>query len=183
MKRCALVVGHKPDKPGACNETYNVCEFNFNDNLIDSIMESLVDPIDPHGGIDLVKVLRKTYSNLPNEINELNPDFVVSFHCNAFNKKASGTETLYYHTSERGKKIAQKFQDNMVTVLHLPDRGIKGKRVEDRGGHLLRYVKAPCILIEPFFIDNDSDFERITNVRQSFVTAIQKSLFEAADLV
>lgn len=183
MKKCALVVGHKPESPGACNETYGICEFEFNNNLVDRIMESLVDPIDPDGGIELVKVLRRTYKELPDDINKLEPDFVVSFHCNAFNKKTSGTETLYYHNSKTGKKMAEAFQRNMVTALDLPNRGIKGKGVEDRGGHLLRYTNAPCVLIEPIFIDNDSDFDRMSMVKELFIHAIQKSLFESADLV
>jgi len=183
MKKCALIVGHKPDARGACNETYNICEFEFNNALVDDIMKSLVDSIDPDGGIELIKVLRKTYRQLPDDVNELNPDFSVSFHCNAYNKQASGTETLYYHRSERGKKIAQIFQKNMTTVLGLKNRGIAGKKTEDRGGHLLRYTKAPCVLIEPFFIDNDKDFEKMTEERDRFIMAIQKSLFEAADLV
>jgi N-acetylmuramoyl-L-alanine amidase len=183
MKKCVLVVGHKETSPGACNETYNICEFAFNDNLIEQIRTSLVDAIDPDGGIEIVVVYRDTYKGLPSKINDLNPDFVVSFHCNAFNKKVSGTETLYYKSSKRGKKIAELFQNNMVQVLGLSNRGIKPKGSEDRGGYLLRYTNAPAVLIEPIFIDNDSDFEHFTMKRQLFITAIQKSLFEAADVV
>lgn len=183
MKKCALVVGHKPSSPGACNKTYRICEYEFNDSLIEQIRTSLVDAIDPDGGIEIVVVYRDTYKGLPFEINKLNPDFVVSFHCNAFNTKASGTETLYYQSSKKGKKIAEIFQNNMVQVLGLPNRGIKPKGSEDRGGYLLRYTNAPAVLIEPIFIDNDIDFEQFTMKRQLFITAIQKSLFEAADVV
>jgi N-acetylmuramoyl-L-alanine amidase len=183
MKKCALVVGHKPSSAGACNQTYRICEYEFNSNLIDSIRTSLVDAIDPDGGIEIIKVYRDTYRGLPFEINKLNPDFVVSFHCNAFNKKASGTETLYYRSSKRGEQIADIFQNNMVRALGLPNRGIKPKGSEDRGGYLLRYTNAPAVLIEPIFIDNDNDFEQFTMKRQRFISAIQKSLFEAADVV
>ncbi|KKK66742.1 hypothetical protein LCGC14_2961020, partial [marine sediment metagenome] len=34
------------------------------------------------------------------------------------------------------------------------------RTAEDRGGYLLRYTKAPCILAEPFFIDNNDDLAR-----------------------
>jgi len=183
MKKCALIVGHKSESPGACNETYNICEFEFNNNLVDRIMQSFNDPVDPHATVELVKVLRKTYKGLPDDVNRLNPDFAVSFHCNAFNKTASGTETLFYHRSETGKKMAQIFQKNMVHVLGLKDRGIAGKTTEDRGGHLLRYTNCPCVLIEPFFIDNDLDFEKMSAVKQHFIMAIQKSIYEAAELV
>ncbi len=183
MKKCALVVGHKLDSPGACNETQGLCEFELNNELVDLIISRLASSIDPDGGIELVKVLRDTYRGLPNDINMLNPDFVVSFHCNAFNKRASGTETLYYHKSVKGRKIAKCFQENMLHILELKDRGIKGIDVEDRGGHLLKYTNAPCVLIEPFFIDNNSDFNKYTANKLMFIQAIHKSLFEAVDVV
>jgi N-acetylmuramoyl-L-alanine amidase len=183
MKKCVLVVGHKPDRPGACNQTYRICEFEFNDTLVNAVMESLMDSIDPDGGIELVKVLRKEYPDLPFEINKLNPDFIVSFHANSFNSKVSGTETLYCYGSTRGEKMAQTFQRNMVTALGLPNRGVIPKRERERGGHLLRYTNAPAIILEPFFIDNDSNFERFVLKRQLFISAIQKSLFEVADII
>lgn len=183
MKKCALVVGHKPDKAGACNKKYRICEFELTNNLVDSIMESLRDSVDPDGGIELIKVLRKRYGDLPFEINNLNPDFIVSFHANAFDEKVSGTETLYCYGSSRGEKVAKTFQRNMVTALELPDRGIIPKREKERGGHLLRYTEAPAVILEPFFIDNDSDFEKFRFKEQLFISAIQKSLFEVADII
>jgi len=183
MKKCALVVGHKPESPGACNETHGICEFELNNELVDLIMSRLSSSVEPDGGIELVKVLRNTYRGLPSDINELNPDFVVSFHCNAFNKRASGTETLFYRSSMKGKKIAERFQENMTHILELPDRGIKGISVEDRGGHLLKYTNAPCVLVEPFFIDNDNDYRKYIANKLMFVQAIHRSLFEAADVV
>jgi N-acetylmuramoyl-L-alanine amidase len=183
MKKCALVVGHKPHSPGACNESSGICEFELNNELVDLIISRLSSSVDPDGGIELVKVLRNTYKGLPDDINKLEPDFVVSFHCNAYNKRASGTETLFYHKSMKGKKIAELFQENMLYILELPNRGVKGISVEDRGGNLLRYTNAPCVLIEPFFIDNDNDLRRYTANKLMFVQAIHKSLFEAADVV
>ncbi|MCP4503027.1 MAG: N-acetylmuramoyl-L-alanine amidase, partial [Deltaproteobacteria bacterium] len=100
-----------------------------------------------------------TYRALPKQINEHHPDLVVSLHCNAFNKKATGTETLYYHASTEGKRMASLLQRKIVDVLGLADRGIKPKHSEDRGGYLLRETNAPCVLAEPFFIDNNKDLK------------------------
>ena len=83
----------------------------------------------------------------------------------------------------KGKQIAELFQENMLHILELPNRGVKGISVEDRGGNLLRYTNAPCVLIEPFFIDNNNDLRRYTANKLMFVQAIHKSLFEAADVV
>jgi N-acetylmuramoyl-L-alanine amidase len=167
----SLVIGHSKNKPGACNETYGICEYDFNEYIVNSISRKL--HVIPH------KVhYRQSYSDLPAQINLFNPRFVVSFHCNAFNKTASGTEVLYYSTSEKGKEIARIFNDNLVKALGLNDRGIKPKSEKDRGGYLLRHTLAPCIICEPFFIDNNSDLERAQDNKEDLVVAYTNSILE-----
>ena len=133
----ALVIGHKDHHPGACNKDDDLCEFCFNEELAYDISTEL-------WYFDSEIVYREdggSYSKLPFYINEdIDPELVVSLHCNAFNTKASGTEVLYYHRSIKGKAIAQVFQANLLYALELPDRGIKGKGTEDRGGFILRYT-------------------------------------------
>jgi N-acetylmuramoyl-L-alanine amidase len=180
MTKCALVIGHTAAKSGARNAVYNISEFEFNERLINDLVSTLHDPIETPT-IEPNVVYRKTYSELPNDVNAINPDFVVSFHCNAYNTVASGTETLYYHSSTKGKAIAKIFQDNIVHVLGLSNRGVKGKGTEDRGGYLLRYTKAPAVLLEPFFIDNVKDYDRVISVYDEFLQALRKSLFETVD--
>jgi N-acetylmuramoyl-L-alanine amidase len=109
--------------------------------------------------------------DIPQNINTLEPDFIVSLHCNAFNGKVSGTEVLYYHKSERGKKIAETLLNHLVEHLKLPNRGIKPKTTEDRGGYLLCYTNAPCVIAEPFFIDNDDDLARAQEDMDGLVAA------------
>lgn len=165
-KKCALVIGHKASSPGAVNENSGVSEFEFNEDLSIRIENHYNDNPDLYKNVEIVRVYRKTnYENLPHEINELDPDFIVSLHCNAYDEpegipEATGTEVLYYHTSEKGKKIAQILQRHLIDALGLKDRGIKPKNSEARGGYLLKTTKAPCVIAEPFFIDNDSDFEK-----------------------
>ena len=146
-KLCALVIGHKKSSPGAVNENAGLTEFDFNDYLAIRIEKKVKK-------MRVQRIYRRTYKELPDDINTLNPDFIVSLHCNAFNGRASGTEALYYHKSEKGKKMAEILLNHLVEHLKLPDRGIKPKTAEDRGGLLLRYTKAPCLIAEPFFIDN-----------------------------
>lgn len=156
MKKVALVVGHKPSSRGAYNETSDVYEFDFNDKLVEAVEEELT-----FGWFDKVEsviIYRDTYTGLPGKIDAENPDFIVSFHCNAFNKKAGGTEVLYYHKSKKGKKMADILQKHFLRRLGLKDRGVIGKTAEDRGGYLLRYTNAPCVIAEPFFIDNDDEY-------------------------
>jgi N-acetylmuramoyl-L-alanine amidase len=174
--KIALVVGHKANAAGACNKNYNICEFPFNDKLVQDLKARV------NNKHDIEIVYRDTYNGLPAKINALSPKFIVSFHCNAFNTKASGTETLYYHKSSKGVQIAEIFQKNMIAALGLKDRGIKPKTAEDRGGYLLRYTNAPAVLIEPFFIDNDTDYQTVMNNYESFLQALEKSLDEASNL-
>ncbi len=151
---CALVIGHKKASPGAVNARTGLTEFAFNEDLAMRIETRI------RATVAIQRVYRRTYRELPDDINALDPDFVVSLHCNAFDGQASGTEVLYYHRSQRGRHMAATLQQKLVAALGLPDRGIQPRTTEDRGGYLLRYTRAPCVIAEPFFIDNDADLAR-----------------------
>lgn len=170
-KLCALVIGHKKSSPGAVNQRTGLTEFEFNEDLAIRIEKKVKK-------VDIQRVYRRTYEELPSDINALNPDFIISLHCNAFDGKASGTEVLYYHKSEKGKIMAEILLKHLVECLELPNRGIKPKTAEDRGGYLLRYTKAPCVISEPFFIDNDIDLaraqEKIDDLAQAYAKAIEE---------
>ncbi len=153
MALCALVIGHKKKSPGAANADAKLNEFYFNDELARKIEAKATNT-------EIQRVYRRTYESLPDDINELEPDFIVSLHCNAFNGKASGTEVLYYHKSKKGERLAGILLRHLVDHLKLPNRGIKPRTAEDRGGYLLRYTKAPCVIGEPFFIDNNDDLAK-----------------------
>ena len=150
--RIALIVGHSKTSQGAVNKNSKLSEFQYNDVLVNDIYALLIKR-----GFDVVLVYRNTYKALPKKVNATNPDIIISFHCNAYNCKASGSEVLYHYRSKNGEQLAKKLQKAIVKVLKLPDRGIKPRSVEDRGGYLLKYTNAPCVIIEPFFIDNDND--------------------------
>ncbi|RLI51747.1 MAG: hypothetical protein DRO93_15805, partial [Candidatus Thorarchaeota archaeon] len=175
-KLCALVIGHKKTSPGAINKKTGITEFEFNDDLAIRIEKKVKN-------VDIQRVYRRTYKELPHDINELDPDFIISLHCNAFNEKASGTEVLYYHRSEKGKKMAEILLKHLVEHLKLPNRGIKPKTAEDRGGYLLRYTKAPCIIAEPFFIDNDDDLARAQEDIDGLAEAYAKTIEEIVEVV
>jgi N-acetylmuramoyl-L-alanine amidase len=164
MKKCALVIGHKKSSPGASNKSSGLAEFIFNDKLAIDIEEEI-------SGVEVQRVYRRTYNSLPGDINELDPDFIVSLHCNAFDGSASVTEVLYYHRSTKGKLIAGILNEHLVEALGLKNRGIKPKTAEDRGGYLLKNTVAPCVIAEPFFIDNNEDLKTVTDKRNLLVKA------------
>ena len=172
--KVALVVGHKENSPGASNKKTEMSEYAFNNELAHDISDKLGE-----SGIVCEIVYRNEYSKLPFEVNlNVKPDFILSLHCNAFDTRATGTEVLYYHSSVKSKWMAQILQNEIVNALDLRDRGVKAKHTEDRGGYLLRYTEAPCVICEPFFIDNDTDLraalDHYDELLKAYVTGIEK---------
>ncbi len=90
---------------------------------------------------------------------------------------------LYYHSSDAGRTIAEILQRCLVDFLSLPDRGIKPKTSEDRGGYLLRYTNAPCVIAEPFFIDNDHDLARAHEDLYGLAAAYTNAIDEISQIV
>tara|TARA_R110000796_G_scaffold252537_2_gene387478 strand:+ start:29818 stop:30462 length:645 start_codon:yes stop_codon:yes gene_type:complete len=176
--RVAVVVGHEPTRPGACNREANLCEFEFNDWIADQML------LDPPVGIELLKVHRHpgTYSALPAKINALNPDLVLSLHCNGYDGEVSGSETLYTSGSSDGARFAGMIQARVLSALHLANRGIKSRVRGDRGGTLLFGTEAPAVIAEPFFIDNDSDLATANSNLARLIDAYLKSIAEFADI-
>lgn len=153
MKTVALITGHSTTDPGAVNPNTGHKEYDYNSELVSMISSRLAGA----GLVRPIIVHRDTYSGLPAKVNATGADIALEFHCNAFNGKASGTEMLYWHTSGKGKAVAQQMQDAAYTVLALPYRGVKPINRKSRGGHLLRGTIMPCVIVESFFIDNDKD--------------------------
>lgn len=67
-----------------------------------------------------------------------------------------------------------------MDALGINDRGIKPKTAEDRGGFLLRYTSMPCLIAEPFFIDNDEDLAKANSNRDELVQAYADAITEIA---
>ena len=151
----ALVVGHSKESQGAVNMSLGMTEFQYNEELVHTVACNLLNT--QHKALVFY---RNKYRDLPFEINSKSPDLILSFHCNAYNTRVSGTEALYYHTSSMGKEIATELSHKLSQLLEIPNRGAKPKTAEDRGGYLLKYTVAPCVILEPFFIDNTSDLQK-----------------------
>ncbi|MCG7587530.1 N-acetylmuramoyl-L-alanine amidase [Photobacterium sp. OFAV2-7] len=151
--RIAIVIGHQVDSPGAGNKEKGVFEFGFNEPLAHKIADKLAAY-----GHEPIVIYRKTYAALPADINRTEPDMIISLHCNAFNYETSGTTMLYYKPSKKGKVLAACLQESVTKALGLRDRGIVGKKT-GRGKSLLKGTKAPAVIAEPFFIDNNKDLK------------------------
>lgn len=171
-----LTVGHRPHSPGAANmgspdPDDDVYEFYFNRPIVQAVAERLYElgvDADPDEYRGRGNVARWNGAS----------DLLVEFHCNAANGNASGTEVIHAVGSEKGMEAAGIIQRHLVAALGLRDRGIKGPW-NNRGGYLLYGVRQPCVIVEPFFIDNDDDLARAKSV--DLVGAYTAALAEIAE--
>lgn len=107
------------------------------------------------------------------EANEWGADLFVSIHFNAFNKRASGTETLV-SGSAASLLLGCGLQSNVKAVLGLPDRGLK----ERPGLFVLHNTAMPAAVLEVCFIDNDCDMRRYGCCRDDVAAAIATAIMQ-----
>ncbi len=167
----AVVVGHRRSSPGAKNASLNVSEWDYNDDVAKRV-KSKVKMAD----VEVVyqEDVSDGHLRFPAKLNDLDPDFIVSLHCN-FTAGASGTETLYHHQSRNGERLASMLQDAVLKSLGLRDRGIKPVS-GGRGWHLLANTKAPAVIVEPFYMSSDREMklglERKEELAAAYASAI-----------
>jgi len=107
--------------------------------------------------------------NLNNIIRNSNShavDLVISFHLNASDENGQGVEVLYYDQ----KDLAAKISAQLAKDIGWRDRGAKQRT--DLA--VLNGTKAPAILIELGFIDNESDMAKwnVDKIANSIVFAL-----------
>ena len=80
-------------------------------------------------------------------------ELFISCHLNAGG--GHGCEVIYYNGSVKGKEFAVK-ASNAISTLGFTNRGAKA---DMRGLYELRRTNMPAIIIEPLFVDTESDVE------------------------
>ena len=169
---------------GAVNSKTGMNEFMWNKDFVENYLLSELKK----AGIKNQIVFRDTgIAKLVQDLNKAagKDDVILSFHLNS-DIKASGTETLYWHTSEKGKKLAGLIQKGLVGVLGLPDRGIKIRRkpldnadaLNQRGWTMFRDTKVPFVMLESFFITNDGDLKIGNNKKAELAKSIVSAIKE-----
>jgi hypothetical protein len=63
--KCGLVIGHKANRPGACNKTHGICEYQFNDQLACDIYDYMKEK---ESNINIRIIHRRTYKGLPKRL-------------------------------------------------------------------------------------------------------------------
>ena len=140
-----LDIGHSEGAKGAYNFTADLYEYEFNVALTNRILE-LYKSKSVSSGNETIK-LTNIFSldtitregSLTKEVIDINnkkPLCVISFHCNAFNKKSSGSEVLVRQGDITSKYMAKLFLDDISSLLKIPVRGIKEITPEDKSGFI-----------------------------------------------
>lgn len=93
-----------------------------------------------------------------NKANAWGADLMISCHINAGGGR--GAEVLHYNGSTKGKEYATKVV-NSIVALGFNNRGAKA---DTRGLYELRHTNMPCIIVEPFFLDSQTDVGLYNNV-------------------
>ena len=181
----ALSSGKKVTDYGAVNSASGMSEFIWNKDFI----ENYLVPELNNAGIKHQIVLRTDgTTKLVQDLNKAaeRDDIILSFHLNSAGATATGTETLYWHTSAKGKKLAEIVQKGLTGVLGLPDRGIKIRRkpldnadsLNQRGWTMFKDTKVPFVMLESFFITNDGDLKRGNEKKAELAKAVVSAIKE-----
>ena len=179
-----LADGKKITDFGAVNSATGMNEFTWNKDFV----ENYIIPELNRNNIENKVVLRRIGTEiLVQDLNKAanKEDVILSFHLNS-SATASGTETLYWITSNNGKRLATLIQARLVKVLGLPNRGIKLRRkpinkedeLNQRGWTMFRDTKVPFVLLESFFISNNNDLNIGTNRRIELAKAVVEAVKE-----
>lgn len=122
---------------------------------------------------DTDEVGRTQEQNLVNIVRNCNShdvDLVISFHLNAYNNKAEGVEVCYWDQ----KDLAAKVSAQLAKDIGWKNRGARERRYGNERLYVLAETKAPAILIELGFIDNDADMAKwdVDKIANSIVYAL-----------
>ena len=98
------------------------------------------------------KTQAQNLNNIVANCNSHDVDLVISYHLNAYDGKANGVEVLYFDQ----KDLAAKVSAQLAKDIGWHDRGPKQRT--DLA--VLKGTKAPAILIELGFIDNEVDMAK-----------------------
>ncbi len=194
-KKVILDIGHGGTKTtssgkkyrdfGAENSKSKVDEFTWNE---DFVRRYIVPELNKQGITNQIVLRRIGPSSLVQDLNRVaeKGDIILSFHLNSGKVDSTGTETLYWHTSTNGKRLAGIIQAKLIKVLELKDRGIKIRRkpldsedaLNQRGWEMFRDTKVPYVMLESFFISNDNDLkvgnEKKLELSKAVVEAIKE---------
>lgn len=167
--------GHGGKDPGAMSNDLKEKDVNLD------IVKYLKGHLDQN---DTIKVyytrLNDTYPTLQDRTdlaNEVEADFFLSVHNNAFWSSHTGTETLYFPGSNtpglNSFELADIFQDMLIAGTNMNDRGTKARD----NLFVLKHTEMPAIIVEIAFLTNINDATKLKS--ETFKKNVANILYEA----
>lgn len=174
IQKIALLVGHGAGDSGAIG--WNKVEEHSYNSKVATLLNSQ----------DLGKEIKVFYKSKSGgwattylEVAKFAPDLSIELHLNAANGKAYGCEVLVLNgqesTAEIGRNFALSFTKKFSRRMR-GDQGIKWISSGDRGyGNLVgaSVVATWSILVEPFFIDTESEWIDVSEYAKFFAEWIK----------
>ena len=116
--------------------------------------------------------LDETLSQYLKRIETNSKSIVVEYHCNAFNKKATGTEVIIEDEADKNDvAFATELVDMQAKYLRIPNRGVKKEKESARGKLGLMREEGLVVLPELIFIDNPVDVQAYNQNKKYLATA------------
>jgi N-acetylmuramoyl-L-alanine amidase len=185
MNTIALCIGHsrkiKNRREGGAVSVGQISEWEYNRTLAPIIAGDLqlyrirsviVDDYQGHGYGAAMRWLA-------GHLRELGVDAAIELHFNAGPPTARGHEWLHWHSSRRGRHLADCIDMETRKQLPpsiLPARGLKQRTTKDRGAEFLRLTHCPAVIAEPFFGSNAQDWSMATHYQGKIALGIANGI-------
>lgn len=119
--------------------------------------------------------------------NIYNPDFHVSLHSNAYDKKTRGCEVFCWEKGNhsKGEKLANNIYLKLAAITPTNDRGVKNaKNFYGEGKHIYEVFQtsSPAALIEVDFHDNPAGAKWIIENIEKIAITISKGIIKTFDI-
>ncbi len=154
----ALSPGHTPTAPGATRG--NVTEYGLSSAIIGDMIFRLSKL-----GHTAHLIGSNTNSAQVRRINKIAPDFGLELHFNASVREDWNGSMVLHAGSQRGVDLANAIQKSQIKALGTKNKGIhKAHYRLDRRKPIITIVRetaCPFVVIEPLYLSNAQDFERI----------------------
>ena len=155
LKGKVIVVdaGHGGRDPGAITKSRE-----FEKRFTLDVALDVKRKLEAKGAIVVLTRSKDRSTSLPRRIriaNRKRADIFISIHFNSNrNKRVNGTETYYFKSKD--KKLARALHKEITKNLKLKNNGLRRARL-----YVLRHSKMPSVLLEPAYMTDKSNFQKI----------------------
>ena len=181
MKTVCVIVGHSSKRQGAVNKETELTEWRYNYGLAHLLMGWALEELDE---MDMRIIHRGSEDSGSYELMEMisvinghDPKIIISLHTNAFDETRQGHTVLHYKGSVGGEAMAKIFMAKINTALGNTDRAI---RATDNIA-ILSQTRAPAVILEPFYIDNDIDCDLAVQKKRVLAYELYRGIKEILD--